>query len=261
MSIFLFTCNPSPKQEEATDDSTEIAAQRQLPDIMQKALEAHGGLANWQQQGSLQYQIYSSLGGQRQETHLVNLHSRQVRIEADNYTLGMDGKEVWVSPDIAAFGELSPRFYHNLVFYFFAIPFVLADEGIVYEDLGESTLNGKNYRALKVSYEAGVGDSPGDFYIAHFNPETYQLEALLYTVTYFSGEKTENYNCLLYPEWTRVDGLWLPTVMEGHKFAGDTIGDLRYKINIEAIQLSGTQPNDAQFAKPANAEVDTLKTK
>lgn len=237
-------------------DSTQAA---QLPGLLQKALNAHGGLDTWKSYGAMQYTVSGTLGGEKKEIHAIDLRNRKVRIEGEGYSLGMDGEQVWVSPDLEAFGGISARFYHNLLFYFYSIPFVLADPGAIYEELGEQTVGGKTYQALKVSYEQGVGDSPKDHYIAHFNPDTYKLELLLYTVTYYSGEATTNYNSLLYPEWQKVGGLILPKKYIGHKYEGGTIGAERYRANFSEVSLKKEQPGPSLFKMPEVAEIDSLK--
>jgi len=230
----------------------------QYPELLQKALEAHGGLSTWNNYSHLSYDLLSS-GNSGPETHTINLYNRKVLIDRDTVSIGFNGEQVWVSPDLASFGNGSPRFYHNLYFYFFGIPYLLADPGINYEDLGVKTIEGKDYRALKVSYNEGVGDSDEDLYIAHFNPESFQLELLLYTVTYFSGEKNENYNALVYDNWVERNGLIVPAGFKGHKFANDSIGDLRYDVKFSNIEFKKEEPSENLFEIPQNAEVDSLK--
>ena len=48
-----------------------------------------------------------------------------------------------------------PKFYYNLMFYFYAMPFILADDGIVYEDVKPLDIEGKSYPGIKISYESG----------------------------------------------------------------------------------------------------------
>lgn len=264
LALALAACSSNPEQAATTTAApteTPVAAKRELPKLLQQALEAHGGLAAWQQFGTMSYQLSGTLGGEtREEKQLIDLRTRQVRVKGPTYQLGLnDQNQLWVSPNKAAFGKMSARFYHNLYFYFFAIPFVLADEGTKYEDLGTQTVAGKSYRALKVTYEDGRGDSSGDAYIAHFNPETYRLELVLYTVTFFEPGKEATYNALLYPEWQQVNGLLLPTRMEGHKFADNQIGELRYQGTFSQVELTAAQPQASLFAMPKEAEVDSLK--
>ncbi len=253
--LFFLACNQTPKEEQG---AVEIATNPEYPQTLQKALQAHGGADVWKSNKSLQFDMESTLGGVKNETHLIDLNNRKVRISSENYTLGMDGKEVWVTPNKAAFGNVPPRFYHNLLFYFFTIPHIFTDPGINFEELGEVTVAGKKYVALKVSYEAGVGDADKDLYIAHFDPDTYRLALLLYTVTYFSGEKHENYNALKYDNWQQVDGLWVPASFEGYKFENDSLKELRYQSKFSNVIFSKESPDQNLFEIPENAEIDSL---
>jgi len=264
-ALVVGSCSSNKQTEQANEPESETAENsdskdiNQFPELLQKALDAHGDLATWNNYGYLSYQLKSS-GNVGPEKHTINLYNRKVLIDRDTVNIGFNGDQVWVSPDLASFGSGSPRFYHNLYFYFFGIPFLLADPGINYEDLGTRTIQGKDYRALKVSYSEGVGDSDEDLYIAHFNPETYQLEILLYTVTYFSGEKTEDYNALIYDDWVKRNGLVVPAGFKGHKYANDSIGDLRYDVKFSNIEFKKATPSKELFEMPANAEVDSLKS-
>ncbi len=254
-------CSSNPEQQSqatAAAPAKTATPPRELPAVLQQALAAHGGLAVWQQFGAMEFQLKTTLGTPRNEKHLIDLRNRQVRIEAANYQVGMDGQQFWVTPSKAAFGEMPARFYHNLFFYFFAIPFVLADDGTVYEDLGTRTVSGKAYRALKVSYESGRGDASDDEYIAHFDPETNRLELLLYTVTYFEPGKAATFNALLYSDWQEVGGLQLPQKMEGRQFADDKVGALRYTAEFSNVRLNRAQPEASRFAMPQGAVVDSL---
>ena len=257
-SIFTVSAcadKPTERQETAMEDKNRP----EYPALLQKALDAHGGSAVWQQFHTLQFDLTTTLGEEKKEHQLIDLKSRKIIITGSHYTIGFDGEQVWVAPDKAAFPEMPPRFYHNLVFYFFAMPFVLADPGINYEDLGEREIEGKRYRALKISFQQGVGDADDDLYIAHFNPKTFQLELLLYTVTYFSGEKHENYNALMYNEWQQVNGLMVPLVMTGHKYEADSIGEIRYRAEFSNVSFTEEDTDASAFEMPEGAEIDSLK--
>lgn len=230
---------------------------KNIPEELMKGLDAHGGLEMWQRKKTMEFSIPK---GEEQELHQIDLPSRKVRISHPDYTIGFDGEEVWITPDREAFGQSSPRFYHNLIFYFFACPFVLADPGINYEVLPQRQLNGKTLDAVKVSYNDGVGDAPDDYYIAHFDAETHEMYLLLYTVTYFNQSANENFNALIYDDWTEVGGLKVPQSMKGYKFAADTLGEQRYVRPIDRIEISERSLDPSLFEMPEGAVIDTLIT-
>lgn len=184
-----------------TDAKKEIKKEEKFPTNLGKVFDAHGGIDNWRAARTLSF-------NKGDEAHTVDLWSRKTMINAPTYSLGFDGKDVWVSDTIAFKGN--PTFYYNLYFYFYAMPFVLADDGIVYEDAKPITFKGKEYPGIKVSYEANVGTSPDDNYIVYYDAETFQMEWLAYTVTFRSKKPSDRYNLLKYDAWESVDGFQMP---------------------------------------------------
>ena len=175
-------------------------------DAMDKALTAHGGLDTWRSMGTLEYNVVK---GDREEHHLVDLQSRNILHAGTSYAFGYDGTDVWVSPTRDAYPG-NPRFANGLDFYFFGIPFVLADPGTNREYLGQTSVNGAAYETVKISFDAGTGGSPDDYYIAHFDPESHQLHSLLYTVTFNAQTPNEQYYARMYDTWEEIEGLLLP---------------------------------------------------
>lgn len=255
LAIVVFNSCSSSYSENATTSRIESSLTPGIPLTFTKGILAHGGIDRWRAFQTVSYELETP---SNRQTQLIDLNTRSVRITDSLFVLGYDGEQVWVSPDLESFGEGSPRFYHNLYFYFFAMPYALADPGINYEDLGEQTIEGKAYHAIKVSYDLGIGDSPEDFYVAHFNPETRLMELLLYTVTYFSKESHEKYNALIY-EWQEIDGLLVTKSIKGYKYDSGRLGDLRYEASFNKVMFSITNPSDRLFNIPHIAEIDSLK--
>lgn len=255
LSLVVLSCQQEQNQQESAVESPEKSVVV-YPAALQKGLDAHGGLDRWQSMQSLAYTFST---GEKTEHHIVDLKNRKVRIENDQYTLGFDGKEVWVTPDKAAFGKGSPRFYHNLYFYFFAMPYVLADPGIKYKVMAQQTIEGKQYNVVSIKYQANVGDAPDDEYIVYFDQSTNRMEYLFYTVTYYSKGPGEKYNMLHYHNWQEVDGLWLPRVMSRMDYSDGIIGEKKYDRTFTDVELSMDRPNQALFEMPEGAEIDSLK--
>ncbi len=233
--------------------TSNVVPKLDIPSPLVNALDAHGGLDHWQSMKTLRYTLQS---GDKIEKHQIDLSTRKVRIDTDGYTLGFDGSEVWVTPDLAAFGDGSARFYHNLIFYFFALPYVAVDQGINYEVLPDFTLNDRRYDAIKISYDSGVGDAPEDEYIMHFDKETGIMHLLLYTVTYYSKEKSQKYGAIIFDDWMEVSGLKLPGSFKGYKYEDGQLGDLRYEKIFTDHYLSSDPMDESTFGKPNGAEVD-----
>ena len=222
------------------------------PEYFMEVLEAHGGLEKWKQMRALQYRL--SEDG-KTETHIIDLKNRKDLVKADSFSLGYNGEQVWVSPNKAAFPGKSAKFYHNLYFYFLAMPYVLADPGVAYQQLENMELQGQQYQVIEASFGEGVGNSPEDKYRLLVNPETKQLEWLLYTVTFFDGQPSDKFNALKFEDYQEHQGLLFPHKLTGYVYEEGQIGKVHYAAQFDQIQLKEEQPDQQQFEMPQQAEV------
>ncbi|MEK6154915.1 DUF6503 family protein [Flavobacteriaceae bacterium 3-367] len=257
--LMLISCKEQPKahkdQEEASKTMSQTAESR-YPNALQKVFEAHGGISAWRGKKSLVYDMPKANG---KETHTTNLYSRKDRIDALNFSMGFDGEKVWLLDENDSY-DGDPVFYHNLMFYFYAMPFILADKGIVYGETEDLVFQGKHYPGVRIRYEVGVGTSYKDEYFIHYDPETYQMTWLGYTVTYRSGEKSDNVKWIRYNDWMEVAGVILPRSITWHAYEGRDIKEAKSTVPFENVVLSETAKPDAFFAKPETAKVVVGKT-
>lgn len=155
--------------------------------LIWKAVEAHGGLTKWFANGFIGFRFdYYPLEGTRRNTYQVvdQWSARAVHAAEDSSVFfGWDGNKAWVKPDTARLG-VNPRFWSLTPYYFIGLPFVLADEGVNHEVLGQDTLNGDTYHLVKATFSESTGDAPDDYYIVYLHPKTGELAALRYVVSY-----------------------------------------------------------------------------
>lgn len=223
---------------------------------------AHGGVKNWDQQHGLTYQMKMKLGENTfEDQQTFDLKTRRGVITSAAYSIGYDGKDVWVQPNAKAIAA-PPRFYFWTPFYFFGVPFVFNDSGVQFEELGLKPFEGKEYRAVKVTFASGIGDAPEDYYIHYADLETGLTKLVVYIVTYPAmrkGKETEppQESVLIYDEWQTMDGLVVPKTgrFAYWKEDGRTI-EQKGSLEFSEVRFSKTSPDATAFARPANAEVD-----
>ncbi|GMN09367.1 hypothetical protein MTsPCn9_01770 [Croceitalea sp. MTPC9] len=244
------------KQTTTTDtNSTQITVEtvevnkKKYPEDFGKALDAHGGLANWKQQRTLSFVLPKP---DNTETHTIDLWSRNEKVETPDYTFGYDGKP-WVLDSNGNY-KGNPEFYHNLMFYFYAMPFVLADEGIIYSETEDLVFDGVSYPGIKISYDAGVGITPKDEYYIHYNAETHKMAWLGYTVTYRSGEKSDNVKWIRYDDWKTINDLVLPNSISWYIVEDGKIKEVRNIVVFENVTLSTVAKPTAFYDKPEKGE-------
>ena len=248
LSIFAIAC----KQQSNTSDNEQMAKEevveaKTYPEALNKVFKAHGGLDVWKKQRTLSYTIPKE---NNPETHITDLWSRNDKIETLNYTMGFDGK-TWLA-DMNGMYKGNPEFYHNLMFFFYAMPFVLADDGINYGKTEPLQFEGKTYPGIQITYNDGVGTSPKDEYYIHYDSETHQMAWLGYTVTYRTGEDSDNIKWIRYDDWGTFDGLALSQSISWYNYEGREIKDLRNTVTFEGIGLSKQSKPISFYAKPEN---------
>jgi len=255
--LLLFSCKNDKKEEvtDATDTSaTEEIQQKQpeYPQALSAIFKAHGGLDQWNKMNNICYEMDGSGG---METHTVSLKNRKTIIENKAWSIGYDGNDVWLFENEKSSYKGNARFYHNLMFYFYAMPFVLGDDGINYEDVGTTELKGKTYNGIKISYDAGVGDSSKDEYVLYFDPETHLMEWLGYTVTYMDDKKTDDWHYIKYDRWQDVNGLQLPEKMTFYNVKDGKPADEKKDYVFKKVTATETMIDDSVFKKPEGATV------
>jgi len=250
--LLLFSCKQDPNTE--TNDSTETL--KTYPAAIQNIFETHGGIQLWNEMNQLAFTIKE---GDAEETHITSLKDRKARIENKNWTIGHDGTDVWLTKSEEDAYKGNARVYHNLMFYFYAMPFVVADDGITYTEVEATELGGEMYKGVKVSYADNIGDSPKDEYIVFFDEQTNQMEWLGYTVTYRTKEKSDKWSYIKYDDWETVNGLALPKKLVWYKVEDgkptEPAGD---GMSFNNIKILKEKADDTQFSIPDGSEIVDL---
>jgi len=218
------------------------------PAEFKKLLDAHGDWSKWIDAKGFSFAMIHETT-LAMENHYVNLADRKVRIDADAWQIGNDGEKIWISPNLEAFQGNSVRFYHNLYFYFFSIPYIFTDPGVTVKKTENKLVNGQSYEALEVSFEANVGDSPDDKYFMLIDPETGRLAWLLYKVTFFDKNNTKM-NALKYEDYRDVNGLAFPKIMTGYQYLNDSAQRVSYQVSFSDIFLVDEPLDESLFAMP-----------
>lgn len=250
VSLCLWSCsNKEVKNvKNSTNEVMEKPMVKSYPTAINNVFEAHGGMGKWNSFSTLTYKMGDS---EPREKQTVDLKSRKIRIEKDKFNIGFDGTDVWVEALDTNTYKGDARFYHNLYFYFFAMPFVLGDDGTSYEETMSLTIDSVEYPGIKISYGNGVGDSPEDNYFLYYHPETKQATWLGYTVTYFEKKKSEEIHYLHFESWKEVNGVSLPNVLHWYTLDENKMNKKsRGKVSFSDIDLSTKVLPDSIFHNP-----------
>ena len=235
-----------PVAEEVVAEVPKMDVNPNIPDELSKVFDAHGGLENFYDKQTLTFEIENPEGN---EQHITDLHSRKALIKTKKYAIGYDGENAWLVQDSTYFKN-DPKFYYNLMFYFYAMPFILADNGITYEETPSLQVEGRSYPGYKISYGDGVGTSPDDNYFIYYDPKSHEMKYLGYTVTYFSKAPSDQVSMIEYAEWDDVDDLMLPKKIVWRKYEEGKIGDVKNTVSFTNAGMGTETPDPELFKEP-----------
>ncbi|WP_339839966.1 hypothetical protein [uncultured Maribacter sp.] len=256
LAFVVFACKDAPKKEASTDtvEKKEMqVAQTNYPKELFKVFEAHGGLEKWKSYRTLSFDMPKDA---IIENQVIDLKKRTDKITTPTATLGFDGTEVWLLDPTNTY-KGKPKFYHNLMFYFYTMPFVFADNGLNYEAVAPLVVDGITYPGYKITYDTGIGASSTDEYYIHYDSETFEMRWLGYTMTYFSGEPSDKVNWINYNDWVKVDEVLLPKSITWQMVEDDEIKGPAKTVSFENASLSKSAMPNNFYSKPENAKVIT----
>ncbi|MEL7058939.1 MAG: hypothetical protein AAGN46_02815 [Acidobacteriota bacterium] len=217
---------------------------------------AHG-LTSWQGADALAADLEVWFGGQKaiEGTLTMGTTGGEVHLAlADGSVLVYDGRDAWMSA-----GTTLPRArFHLLTWpYFVAAPMKITDPGTHLAALGDRPLrDGQAMPTARLTFGAGVGDSPDDWYILYRDPKTDHLAAMAYIVTYGTptAEAEQEPHAITYHDVKEVgDGVHLATRWQFWNWAEDA-GLVGEPIGRAAISnLRFFEPQAGTFERPVGA--------
>ncbi len=252
--VLLASCKQTPETKKDSTEAEETVttiASKAYPENILKIFDAHGGIDSWNTMENLVFETEQSEGNEKTTTALK---SRKSLIETNAFKIGFNGKKVWLKQDTLAY-KGNAKFYYNLMSYFYAMPFILGDDGIIYEDVEPLTFEDKVYPGVKISYQAGIGESPEDEYILYYDSKTNKMAWLGYTVTYFSKEKSKEFHFIKYSNWQTIEGLLLPETLTWYNYQNNKPTTKRSDLKFINVILSKEKPSDALFEVPEGAKI------
>ncbi|MEZ4458517.1 MAG: DUF6503 family protein [bacterium] len=229
--------------------------------LMWSAIEAHGGLQKWLEGGTITFRFtYTPVdtskppNDTRQWVDLWNAHAKHTLVAKPEISFGWDGQQAWVSPPGADPGT-NPRFWSLTPYYFVGVPFVLADPGVILTQEADAEFEGKTYHVVRATFEAGVGDASGDYYVVYIDPETSRVRGLRYIVSYkgfFPNGGHTPEKLMAYDGAQTIEGITLPTSFRTFAWDGGKVGDLVTNTTLTEVSF---RPDITDFSVPPGAEI------
>ncbi|MUH37971.1 hypothetical protein D9O36_19130 [Zobellia amurskyensis] len=237
-------------------DSSKASSITEDTSLLDKCINAHGGIKKWKSFTGISYNLEEN---GKTVYQLTNIKDRRAYLKSDDYEVGFDGKVAWAKPDASKIPGKSAAFYYNLDFYFLGVPFLLKDPGVVATDEGASVINGENYETLKITFGSEVGLSPEDVYYLYLDPETFRLEILTYSVSYFDKKNAQINSAKTYSEYQEVQGLMMPTELENFAWEDGELGESTNHVrHFSDIRFLDKIPDESIFQAPEGSITERI---
>ena len=231
--------------------------------VVWNAMEAHGGLKNWYENGALAFRFnYQPLDGTPRDSYqVINTWSNKAKhtsIADSTAHYGWTGEKAWIQAKDSTAFAYDTRFWALTPYYFLAQPFVLDGEGVNLELLPEITFKDKNQDVVKVTFDQGTGDAPDDYYILYFDSKTHILSVIRYIVSYPAyfkeGEHMPEKFMELIGE-NKVAGISFPTNYKTYWLTeANKPGEYITQIEVSDLTFKKELPED-YFEVPAEARI------
>ena len=246
LAILITACKNETKTESTVieDVRAEDITTSIYPESITKVFDAHGGIDNWNKMLTLSFTMAKPNGN---EVTTVDLRTRAELIDTPTYTMGYDGSRLWVNEKDGKKYKGNAKFYKGLMLYFYAMPLIVGDNGVIYEDAEPLVFEGKTYPGILISYEAGIGESPDDQYVIYYNAESGQMEWLSYTVTFGKDGKSKDFHFIRYNNWQTLNGVVLPKSLDWYKYENNVPTEKRNTVEFTDVLLSEKATNAARF--------------
>ncbi|MEZ4883355.1 MAG: DUF6503 family protein [Chitinophagales bacterium] len=202
------------KNEAANPPKTRVAISKDpFVEKVEKAHNRYGFLSKT----AIQFDILLMFGGKERMngkmTLLTNSSKGLIELQNGDKMYYVNDK-VYYSPDIE--NEKRVRFNAYTWSYFFLFPFKLSDEGTVWSDYEPKTMNDKSYLVHKLTFKAGTGDAPDDWYVVYADEEKHLIDVAAYIVTAnkTQAEAEEDPHAIIYKNYKEVSGVPIATNWE-----------------------------------------------
>ncbi len=242
--------------------AADAAAPPDTRRLVAQMIDAHGGMARWASAPSVSF--VSEFQPAEAKVPIVTQvtveqRSRHAYIDVPGTDMRMawDGTRAW-SENWKI--PIPPRFLALLQYYFLNLPWLTQDPGVHLSAPGKGKIPGDSteYATVRMTFGAGVGDSPRDYYVLFVDPATKRLNGCEYIVTYRAvlpeGSTASPPHLLVYQDFEKVDGLLVPKRYTIYGHDGSVYATSR------THDWAFTRPFDAlRMVMPAGAVPDPSK--
>ena len=236
-----------PYAKEELDVTTRV-----YPQNLTKIFDAHGGIETWNDMETLEFSVEKPEG---YEITTTDLKDRYALIEMPKNTIGYDGEVLWIKNKDNNSFEGDPKSYYNAMFYFYAMPFIVSDEGARYAEADPLIFEENMYPGIQMSFKNGVGAFSDNEYILYYDSDSYKMAWLAYKENSDENEKSKAWHFIKYSNWQEVEGLSLPETMVWYNVENNKPTTVNHDIKFVSPMLTTVKMDIRVYGRPEGGEL------
>lgn len=218
-----FAMKPESWISERVDKAEKKTSSTEAGKLLWKSIKSHGGLDKWFRNGPISFRFdyvpVSNKNAKKTIQQIDTWSNRAVHQSIDDTedTFGWDGKNAWVKRNDTLSFKYDTRFWALTPYYFIGQPFIFDGQGVKLEKLNSQFIDSIEYDAIKISFEAGTGDAPDDYYVNYYDKNSHLLKAIKYIVSYpkrFNKGEHSPEKLMIITSYQKIDGIKLAKTYE-----------------------------------------------
>ena len=236
-----------PYSEEELDVTTSV-----YPENLTQVFDAHGGIDAWNEMETLEFSVEKPGG---YEITTTDLKDRYALIEMPKTTIGFDGEVVWMKNNDNKAFKGDPKSYYDSMFKLYAMPFVLAEDGMLYAEAEPLTFEGKIYPGIQISNENEVGATSNNEYIMYYDADSHMMNWLAYKETGKNVDEGKAWHFINYSNWQEVEDLSLPETMVWYNVENNKPTTVNHEVKFVSPMLTTVKMDIRVYWRPEDGEL------
>ncbi len=232
VTIMLASCREKTKKAVSIENDMSIYLETDHPSYVSNLEFAHEK-SNLFQNEMVCFNLDMRFGTQQSLMKIFTTpNSSAIRVDKldGTSTIMLNGK-VYTNAEQSQWDAVKSSLYTYQ--YFFMTPYKLSDKGTKWEKQPQMDINGISTNRAKMTFEAGTGDSPDDWYMVHSDPTSNLIKHMGYIVTGGGTtieEAEQNAHAISYLDYKQIDGIpmatkWIFSDYDVETGLGEQIGE------------------------------------
>lgn len=222
------------KSDTPPESAPKVEKESKFPESLEKIIEAHGGLSQWNSFKSLAFTVTK----EEQSTHFkTELKTHKTFVENPSFKMGFDGNGNWFQSENNSFNKTVFE-KQSRVLTATKMPFAVDQKGVFYTQRLDQTFQRNTYGVVHVGFGRESGKSSDVEYIIYYDKDTFKIAWLAQSVVENDRYKRKYWEFIKYHSFQTKNDLLFPEKVTVYSANENQPSSPLYSLTIENIELA-----------------------